>query len=139
MVTVMMVTQSSCPTQCTPSSRLKVTVIAFVWLLSGAICCPFCICRMVTGMLARDRQTDYNRLQRNMQKSQTNFLAYRFLIAIGHSTENMLKIGRGVLTCVAALSQLSTSAAPPDRELPRSLPPTRITRALSRAHKAHSP
>ena len=43
------------------------------------------------------------------------------------------------MTCVAALSQLSTSAAPPDRELPRSLPPTRITRALSRAHKAHSP
>ena len=63
-----------------------------------------------------------------MQKSQTNFLTYRFLIAIDHPTENMLKIGREVLTCEAALSQLSTSAAPPDRELPRSLPSPALTR-----------
>ena len=57
MVTVMMVTQSSCPTQCTPSNRLKVTLIAFVWLL-------FCVvAAFAEWSLECWRQT--NRLQQN--------------------------------------------------------------------------
>ena len=75
-----------------------------------------------------------------MQKSQTNILTF-LLFDRDRSPHRKHVENRthGVLTCEAALSQLSTSAAPPDRELPRSLPPPVLTRALSRAHKAHSP
>ena len=122
MVTVMMVTQFSCPTQCTLSNRFKVTLIAFVWPLPCVICV---LSAFVEWSLECCRQT--NRLQQNATQYAEipNQLPGISLFDCNRSPDRnyVEKIGHGVLTCVAALSQLSTSAAPPDRELPRSLPP----------------